>query len=165
MIEGIFGYRMRNFWLNNKGTSMVEMTIVTPFLLFLGLGAAEFSHSLYHHHLIVNGLRDAARYLARVDNPTTDSVKAKNIAATGEVVGGVNRVSWWGPGDVSVSVSNVANPIDPITGIRDYRGGDTISIVRVSTNVNHPGLGFLSVVGISSPLNTNVYHEERNIGE
>ncbi len=144
---------------------MVEMTIVTPFLLFLGLGAAEFSHALYHHHLIVNGLRDAARYLARVDNPTIESAKAKNIAATGEVTGGVNRVYWWGPGNVSVAVLNVANPIDPITGARDYRGGDPIRVVRVSTNVNHPGLGFLSIVGISSPLTTNVYHEERVIGE
>lgn len=144
---------------------MVEMTVITPFLIFLGLGAAEFGHSLYHHHLITNGLRDAARYLARVDDPIASSVAARDIAATGEIGGTINRITWWGAGDVSVSVQNIPNPVDPITGDRSYRGGDPIRVVRVSTNVNHPGLGFLSIVGISSPLTTNVYHEERVIGE
>ena len=144
---------------------MIELTLVMPFLIALGLGTVEYGQAFYHNHLITNGLRDGARYLARVDDPAAEAAKGRDIAATGEIGGTTNRVSWWSSADVTVSVLNVANPVDPNTGERLYRGSDPIKVVRVSTNVNHPGFGFLAVIGISTPLNINVAHEERVIGD
>ena len=157
--------RIAGFCKDDRGASLVEMTLVTPFLVFLGLGISEFGHTFYHQHLITTGLRDASRYLARFDDPLAAAADAKDIAVTGSIGGTDKRVSWWNTGDITVTIQNIANPIDSTTGLRLYRGTDPLKVVRVATSVDHPGLGFLSVIGISSPLPINVHHEERVIGE
>lgn len=157
--------RIAGFCKDDRGASLVEMTLVTPFLVFLGLGVSEFGHTFYHQHLITTGLHDASRYLARFDDPLAAAADAKDIAVTGSIGGTDKRVSWWNTGDITVTIQNIANPIDSTTGLRLYRGTDPLKVVRVATSVDHPGLGFLSVIGISSPLTISVYHEERVIGE
>jgi hypothetical protein len=154
-----------SFLRNNRGASLVEMALVTPFLLTLGLGIIEFSNALYDHHLITTGVRDAARYLARIDDPIADQSKGQQLAVYGEINGTTKRVSWWTTNDVSVTLIPIANAQDPQSGIRTYRGGNTINLVRVATDVDHPGLGFLTFLGISSPVKIRVFHEERVIGE
>ena len=157
--------RIAGFCKDDRGASLVEMTLVTPFLVFLGLGISEFGHTFYHQHLITTGLHDASRYLARFDDPLSAAADAKDIAVTGSIGGTDKRVSWWNTGNITVTIQNIANPIDSTTGLRLYRGTDPLKVVRVATSVDHPGLGFLSVIGISSPLPINVHHEERVIGE
>lgn len=157
--------RIAGFCKDDRGASLVEMTLVTPFLVFLGLGISEFGHTFYHQHLITTGLHDASRYLARFDDPLAAAADAKDIAVTGSIGGTDKRVSWWNTGDITVTIQNIANPIDSTTGLRLYRGTDPLKVVRVATSVDHPGLGFLSVIGISSPLTITVHHEERVIGE
>ena len=105
-----------------------------PFLLALGVGTFEYGSALYGHHMVTTGLRDAARYLARVDDPTssTEQDKAKQLAVFGQIGGSTKRVSWWTVGDVNVSTSAIANPINASTGYRTYRGPDPIRIVRSS---------------------------------
>ena len=157
--------RIAGFCKDDRGASLVEMTLVTPFLVFLGLGISEFGQAFYHQHLITTGLHDASRYLARFDDPLSAAADAKDIAVTGSIGGTDKRVSWWNTGNITVTIQNIANPIDSTTGLRLYRGTDPLKVVRVATSVDHPGLGFLSVIGISSPLTISVYHEERVIGE
>lgn len=157
--------RIAGFCKDDRGASLVEMTIVTPFLILLGLGIAEFGHTFYDQQLITTGLRDASRYLARFDDPLAAAADAKDIAVTGSIGGIEKRVSWWNTGDITVTVQNFVNSIDGTTGERTYRGPNPIKVVRVATSVNDPGLGFLSVIGISSPITINVQHEERVIGE
>jgi len=157
--------RIAGFYKDDRGASLIEMTIVAPFLVLLGLGIAEFGNTFYHTHLITTGLRDASRYLARFDDPLAAEADAKNIAVTGSIGGTEKRVWWWNTGDITVSIQNVANPIDGATGERAYRGPDPIKVVRVATSVDHPGLGFLNAIGISSPITINVQHDERVIGE
>ena len=149
---------------NISGAAMVEMTAVTPFLIILGLGIFEFGNYFYNHHIITTGIRDAARYLARFDNPLAQSMQGQQLAVAGEIAGGQQRIAWWNAGDISVNLRTIANPLDPNTGERPYRGKDPISIVQVSTNVNYGGLGFLNTLGLG-PLNITVFHEERVIGE
>ena len=157
--------RIAGFCKDDRGASLVEMTLVTPFLVFLGLGISEFGQAFYHQHLITTGLHDASRYLARFDDPLSREADAKDIAVTGSIGGTDKRVSWWNTGNITVTIQNIANPIDSTTGLRLYRGTDPLKVVRVATSVDHPGLGFLSAIGISSPLTISVYHEERVIGE
>ena len=117
------------------------------------------------------GVRDAARYLARVSDPTTSTTPcastvlsakestAKNIAVTGVVSGGTNRVSWFNTTDVTISYLTVANPNNAL-----YRGPNPITIVQVSANPSYPGVGFLSFLGLGSAVTTNLNHQERCIG-
>lgn len=144
---------------------MVEMAAVTPFLVMLGLGIFEFGNYFYNHHIITTGIRDAARYLARFDDPLAQSAQGEQLAVTGEIAGGQHRIAWWNAGHVITTLRDIDNPLDPITGERPYRGKDPISIVQVSTNVNYGGLGFLNTLGLGATLNITVFHEERVIGE
>ena len=157
--------RMRSFWCDRTGASLVEFTIVLPFLLILGLGVFEFASALYQHHLITTGLHDAARYLARVDDPNAKAAAGKELAVYGEIGGSTKRVPWWNVGDVAVSLQDIANPVDPSTGARIYRGGDPIQVVRVSTTATYPGIGFLSYLGFGSGIPVSAFHEERVIYE
>ena len=74
-------------------------------------------------------------------------------------------MSWWNVGDVAVSVANIANPVDPDTGARTYRGPDPIRVVRVATSATYPGLGLFAVLGMARTLAINTFHEERVIGD
>jgi hypothetical protein len=145
------------------------MAVVAPFLVVLGLGIFEFSNLFYHRQLIVTGLHDAARYLARVEDPTdtTEQTRAKELAVYGRIGGTVSRVPWWTVANVDINPAfrSIANPVDPGTGLSPYRGPDPIVIIRVSTAVDHPSLGFLPVLGIDSLVRINVFHEERHIGD
>jgi len=156
---------MRSIIRNIGGAAMVEMAMVTPVLIVLGLGTFEFGNYFYNHHIVTTGIRDAARYLARFDDPIAQSAQGRQLAVTGEIAGGQQRIAWWNAVDVSVSLRNIANPLDPNTGERPYRGRDPLSIVQVGTNVNYGGLGFLSVLGLGASMNITVTHEERVIGE
>ena len=159
--------RLKHLWAERSGASLVEFTIVMPFLVLLGFGTFEFGSALYGHHMVTTGLRDAARYLARVDDPTssTEQDKAKQLAAYGQIGGSTKRVSWWDVGAISVTTSAIANPINASTGYRTYRGPDPIRVVRVATTATYPGLGLLAAIGLGPTLPINVYHEERSIGE
>lgn len=150
---------------------MVEMTLVAPFLFILGLGIFEFGNVLYQHHLISTGIRDAARYLARypgpdptdfcAGDPSAGEAVAKQIAVTGSPTGTDKRVSWWDTAEVSVTYTDIANPIVGGTGSRTYRDCPTVKIIQVSTNVTYPGLGFLNVIGLGASINFSMNHEER----
>jgi hypothetical protein len=149
---------------DERGASLVEMTLVTPLVLALAAGMAEFGTVMYQHQLIETGVRDAARFLSRRPDPSADAVLGQRLAATGVVTtGGVNRVSWWNVGDVSVSVVNIANPL--VSGERTYRGPDPIRVVRVSTTATYPGVGLLRALAITTGLTVRFTHEERVVGE
>lgn len=163
--------QLKKFLRREDGASMVEMTLAAPFLFLLGLGVFEFGNVLYQHHLISTGIRDAARYLARypgpdptdlcAGDPSAGETTAKNIAVTGSPTGTDKRVSWWSTADINVAYTSIANPIVGGTGSRTYRDCPTVIIVRVSTNVSYPGLGYLNVIGLSPTLNFSMYHDER----
>lgn len=145
---------------------MVELTMVMPVLLSIGLFALEFGNFVYTRHLIHNGLRDAARYLTGFPQGTKDT-EGRNIAARAVTSGGTNRVSWWNPGDVTISYSSVANAVGSCTSggnpVKCYRGGNSIVLVTVSTNVTYQSLGFLGFRGLGTvPLQAS--HQERLFG-
>lgn len=157
---------------------MVEMALVTPFLIILALGIFEFGNLLYGHQLITTGIRDAGRWLARVPardltltppvlgpDDTVNHAKATQIALTGEIVGGTKRVSWWYFADIVIDTTSgdIPNPILG-TGERAYRGGDPIKIIQVSTTVSYNGLGYLNFLGIGPTLDFSLSHEERYMG-
>lgn len=143
-----------------RGTATLELAIVLPVLLTIGLGVIEFGNMLYRYHLISTGVRDAARYAAGFQQGAKDA-EARNIAARGVTTGGTNRVDWWTPSDVAIAYATVAN--DDGAGNKLYRGGDNIVMVTVSTSVSYQPLGFLGYLGLGTiPLSTS--HQERLFG-
>jgi len=159
-------HRLRHLSRDDQGAALIEAAVVFPFLFILAFGSFEFSNIIYAHHLMTTGIRDAARYLARTDDPSAHQATAQNIATIGTVSGdGRRRVSWWAPSDVVVNVTTVPNPVvDVATGERRYRGGANIQIVEVRTDMSYPGMGTLALIGLDA-ISFRVSHTERVIGE
>lgn len=149
---------------DDAGAALVEFSLVAPVLLFLGLGMSEFGRFMYQHQMVVEGLRDAGRYLARLDpGDATNQANAANLAVTGTIDGsGDPRVENWVVGDVSFDVTDVDN--DDGAGNPLYRGGAIIQVIEVTTSFDYDDVGFLSAIGIES-LTFNAAHEQRVILE
>jgi Flp pilus assembly protein TadG len=149
-----------------EGAALVEGAILTPFLFVFIFGVLEFSFLFYEQHLMSTGVRDAARYLSRTNNPQSDSAipaNAQNLATTGSIAGGTyRRVTGWNPADVGVSFSSVANPLGE-DGLRPYRGTATIQVVHVTGTFTYVPLGFFGFLGITSPV-LSVTYSQRVIG-
>lgn len=160
-----------------SGTAVLEMTIMTPVLLVIGLGVIEFGNLMFKRHLIENGMRDAARYLAGLAACDTASKQAAaNIASRGTIdTSAAFRVAGWELDPVAdISCVDVDDTYTSTTyGTHTLRGGgidNQLTIVKVSTVVTYDDidLGFLAVLdnlglGFSS-MTFPVFHEERWYG-
>ena len=149
---------------SETGAALVEFSLLAPFLLSLALGMFEFGRFIYQYQLVVEGLRDAGRYIARLD-PTVgaNQTSAANLATTGTIDGsGDERVAGWTADDVAFDVTDVPN--DDGSGNALYRGGANIQVIEVTTTFNYSDLGFLDVLGFG-PLSVAANHEQRVIKE
>ena len=151
--------RPRSLWTSERGSALIEASIVLPLLLALIGGVLEFGFFFYHEQLITVGVRDAARYLALTHDPTsaTNQSDARNLAVTGSVDGGASRVPGWTNDAVSVTIT----PWDNSDGT--LSGGTIIPIVTVSTSFVEPSLGFFGLLGLNAPT-ISVSHQERWVG-
>jgi hypothetical protein len=155
---------------DQDGSALVEGAVVVPLLFLLLFGVYEFSWFFYQQHLVSTGIRDAARYLARVVNSCNafspaweiEQTYAKNLATTGSINGGAERVRGWNAAMVTPRCTAIDNPIGA-DGLGIYRGGNAIHVVTVSTRFTEPSLGFLGFLRLP-PLVISVSHSERAIG-
>ena len=99
--------------------ALLEGAIVVPVPFTLIFGVLEFSYYFYQQHLVATGVRDAARYLARVQDPNNGTAQAiaQRLAATGSPTpGSSNRVAGFDPAEVPIAVTPVANVADGVCG-------------------------------------------------
>jgi len=149
---------------DTRGISLLELTIVLPVLLTIGLGVMEFGNVLYQYHLITVGVRDAARYMSGVPDTAANETIAQNIATVGQATDdGTRRVAGWNPGAVVINYDATAIPNDDGSGNAIYRGGDYIGLVTVSTSYTYQSLGLLGYLGLGTITLTS-RHEERIYG-
>ena len=59
-------------WGDEEGSPLLEATLLTPVILALVGGVFEFSWYFYQQQAMEVGLRDAARYIARIA-PSSDA--------------------------------------------------------------------------------------------
>ena len=161
---------VNSWWRDNEGSALVEGAVLLPVMFALIFGIFEFSWFFYQQHMISIGLRDAARYLTRSSSAcepgsTTwnrDETIAKNLATTGFSDGSISRVSGWRAGMITVRCTAIDNSAAD-DGLRNYRGGNIIYIVTVSTRFSEPALGFFRLIGLQSPV-ISLSHSQRVIG-
>jgi hypothetical protein len=162
---------------DESGASLLEMTVVTPFLLALGLGAFEFSNALYQYHLVTAGVRDAGRYLGGLpERDATARTNAKRIAVCGSIVTCTDadkRVNWWPAAiadletvvQVRYCIEGIqegdAGPNCPCDNSLGLRGGT--NKVCVSTTATYGDLGFLDFYGLGG-ITITTAHEQRYFG-
>ena len=137
------------------------------------LGVFEFSWFFYNQQLVVSGLRDAARYMTRIEltdgnrdpcvqkdqNGVLYTADAANIATTAEAAGGSARVNGWSAADVTISCFSSA-----ALDAGNYADGSTsMTIIDVATRFADPSLGLFASLGLKLPM-LSFSHEERFIG-
>ena len=163
----MFTRSVASVWRDAEGSVLIEATILMPFLVTLMFGLFEFSWYFHKQQLVEAGVRDAARYLARVapdgTNPCTlttpidFAATARNIAVTGVASGGTARVPGWTTGSVNLSCTTFNN-----SGAT-YDGGATIYLVTATTNFADPTLGYFGLLNLTA-RNLSASHTERSIG-
>ncbi len=166
MMMRAFQSHIQKLKSDSSGTSVLELAVVLPVLMTIGLGAIEFGNLIYRQHLIVNGVRDAARYGAalkyKTTAPTANVASIKNMAVYGSYTTGTARVTGWVPGDVSVAIVGQIIP-NACGGQRCSRIQTDVPVITVSTSFTYQSLGFLNFLGITGPLTLNASHQERVI--
>lgn len=158
-------------WRDCRGGPIVELAVLAPLLVSLGLGVNEFGNAVQNYHVIDKGVRDAARYLgkgfatcdANGNGSVSNTTQAQNLALYGNTAGtGTAVLSYWAnlAQPITASVSCVAistNWVSP-------NGSAYIAIVTVDATVPYTGFGFLSVFGLGSPT-FDLKHQEVSLPE
>jgi Flp pilus assembly protein TadG len=164
---------------NQDGSMILEATIVTPMLFVAMFGVFEFSWYFFQQQLVEAGIRDAARYMARVPITSTATPLDTNPCNQTDVTGGTSfqtyaaniavygtpttsgtpipRVKGWAPGNVSITCG-----ASPLGNYAD--GATTMTIVYVSTNFTDQSLGSFGLLHLAVP-SLSAAHHERWIGD
>src|ERR1700744_652293 len=103
--------RLTSFARDQRGSALVEGAVVFPLLLLVLFGVYEFSWFFYQQHMVAMGLRDAARYVARATSTCGPAApgwgiiaaNAQNLATSGTIVGGDERLHGWTPAMVTLT--------------------------------------------------------------
>lgn len=158
---------------DDHGSVMVEAALTLPFVMLMGFATFEFANFMSQHQAMTTGVRDAARYLARVSIPYSavganltcaDAIAnraetARNIAVTGAPNGDERlRVAGWTAAQVTITTVTQSNSAGA------YRGGDPLCVVRVSGSLPYAQFGLLRALRLGAPT-VAVSHSERWVGD
>lgn len=156
--------RLRRFVRRRDGAALVEFALIAPLLVALMCGMVEFANAMRQYHVMEKGVRDAARYAARVQLsgctiPAGAITAARNLALTGRTSGGTNLLpGWTNANTVSVTVSTCFN-----NSSSTYRGRAQMPVIQVQATAPYADLGLISVIGLG-PINLQVTHQQLWIG-
>ena len=182
-----FGSQFKKLIHDASGAALVEVSAVVPMVVLIGLGVVEFGNAIYSQHLIFDGVRDAARYVAGLPQADANGVSliannntwAKNIAVWGTITNATSdtcngsstdamktarRLNWWcNASNVAISYTSFANDDGTTAHNKLYRGGATIQTVTVTATVPYQSLGFMTYFNLAAPT-YSLSHTERLFG-
>jgi Flp pilus assembly pilin Flp len=119
---------------DERGGALAEFALgLIPLILAFAL-IFEVGRAFWIHQAAIKGVRDATRYLTRVEDPSDGAAQAvaQNLMLTGQQTGGVAR---WDSGAAAPMVVAIQNVDNSDGGLR---GPATIRMVTVGTNVEIP---------------------------
>jgi hypothetical protein len=156
------------------------MALVTPLLMVILFGAVELGNYFWSEHVLAKGVRDAAVYASRLsienyDCPSattvSDDVKGeiKNVARTGVVSGGTDRLPLWDDGatefDVAVNCVTEVGPEDEETGLAGIYTLNDGQVPVVTLTATLPYRSLLGTLGLSNAdLHLNASQEAAVVG-
>ena len=131
-------------WNDQRGAAAAEMVLILPLALALLFTTFEGAYYMICEHRVVKGVRDAARYAARLDLSnyacpggtfSGSSATIQNLTRTGKLSGGTAAVQNWVNSDVTIAVTCSSGQ----GGIYAATGGFAPK-VKVSTRVVYPSI-------------------------
>ncbi len=168
---------LARLWRARGGIAAVEFAIILPLLVLLLFGTIEIGRILFDYQAASKSVRDATRYLTRIDAgllglacPGTINgaaaavIEAKNLAMRGTVdTSKPFLLSYWtDPNTVSVSVSCIDNSGAIYQGF--YADVAEIPNITVTATVSLPLMnGWL--LGLADTLSFTISHKEAHFGQ
>lgn len=140
---------MTPYCQNDEGVAAVEFALMLPFFVTFVFGSLDAAYLWHESHRVEQGLELAGSFLAKSSDPDAVRSQARNLAVTGELIGGAPRVKGWAASDVKISVRDIPG---------DWRGG--ARVVALTSEHDYRGFGFLRAVTRQS-LKVRAAHEER----
>jgi hypothetical protein len=140
---------------DDRGGAIAEFMLgLVPLVLALAL-IFEFGRAFWSHQAVIKGVRDATRYLTRVEDPSDPAAQevAQSLLLTSQQApGGVERWSSGSEPPMVVSIAAIPNAGGT------FRGPATIQMVHVAANVELqlPMGGVFTLFG-GSPLGVVTY--------
>jgi Flp pilus assembly protein TadG len=169
---------LKHFNSDQRGTVLVEMSMVVPLMLFLSAGVFEFGNLIHDKLLMEAGLSDGARFAARCNSTLYTNAGlaaincadiATNIAVFGNVAGtGSARIPGWQKSDVTITIADPAtchNTVDSNGVVLYLSTTSQVCIVTASGTYaysDRDSVGMLSLLNIG-PITLGSSHEERLI--
>jgi hypothetical protein len=117
---------------DDRGGALAEFLLgLVPLVIAFGL-IFEFGRAFWSHQAAIKGVRDATRFLTRVENPNDPAAQAvaqRLLLTSQQAPGGVARWSSGSALPIEVSITAVPNAGGT------FRGPATIQMVNVAANV------------------------------
>ena len=123
------------FWRAVGGSAGAEFALLLPLLTVLLFGGIEIGRLLHDYHVVRESVRDAGRYLSRVEadcssaspfyNAAEHESRAQNLVLRGDVNSSSPLVLgyWNDPDDVEIIIDcSITNSINAATDSRPYLG-------------------------------------------
>jgi Flp pilus assembly protein TadG len=109
---------LKLLWRDQRAAAAVEMALVFPLLLIIGMGGVEVGNYFLDQHRLVKAVRDGARYAARqdfsnyvgcngtpADVPTALRDNVKSVVRTGLLSSGTDLLANWNNATFTVKMT------------------------------------------------------------
>lgn len=155
----------RRLAASRSGVAMFELAITLPILLIIFAGGWELARGLLVYDKLNKGVRDASRYLARVDDPKSalSLTMAQRLVLSGDIdLDQPPRLDYT---KVTIVVDKKTWPNTTPPLYRSNDGGTgPIEVIQVRADMVYdtPLLGFMN---FASPITLTVMHQQRYIGD
>ncbi len=146
----------RRFLRRDDGSITVEFVITYPLILAALAFAFEFGRMFIAHHMLVNNVRSAERYLARSDLSTGRISEAEEIIRTGAPSGG-DMPKW------ATSIDVVITPAQATFTDVNFREGS--QVIRIDATMNFQPLIASFFGGANGTIPIAVIEDIRHVGE
>jgi Flp pilus assembly protein TadG len=154
--------------MNSQGSVTAEFVISLPLILLALVFVFEFGSLFWAHHVAVNNVRDAIRFLSRAPLTSVFLTQATNIARTGNSATSIGIYDWMkktcADGGICININQSAATFSAT----DFRSAGQVIRIEADVPFPMPLFGLVNAFSngtIPQILTLHIVEETRYFGE